>query len=106
LQRDELDRYLRHRLNVAGFAGETLFNQAAVAKLHRVTAGTPRLVNIIANKALLLTYGEGGQLVLPRHIRTAAADTPEAHSDWRNWLWAGFAVLMGLELMLSWVMMR
>ncbi|MGV8935190.1 MAG: ExeA family protein, partial [Gallionellaceae bacterium] len=49
LQRDELDRYLRHRLSVAGFAGETLFSQAAVAKLHRVTAGTPRLVNIIAN---------------------------------------------------------
>ena len=106
LQRDELDRYLRYRLNVAGFAGETLFSQAAVAKLHRVTAGTPRLVNIIANKSLLLAYGEGGQMVLPRHIRAAAADTPEAHSDRRNWLWAGFAVLLGLELMLSWVMMR
>jgi MSHA biogenesis protein MshM len=106
LQRDELDRYLRHRLSVAGFAGETLFSQAAVAKLHRVTAGTPRLVNIIANKALLLAYGEGGQQVLPRHIRAAAADTPEAHRDWRNWLWTGFAVVLGFELLLSWVMMR
>jgi MSHA biogenesis protein MshM len=52
LQRDELDRYLRHRLAVAGFAGETLFSKAAVAKLQRITKGTPRLVNIVAHKAL------------------------------------------------------
>lgn len=106
LQRDELDRYLRYRLRVAGFAGETLFNHAAVAKLHRVTAGTPRLINIIANKALMLAYGEGRQMVLPRHVGVAAADTPEAHRDWRKWLWTVFALLLGAEFMFSWVMMR
>src|SRR3989338_5864165 len=77
LHRDELERYLRHRLGIAGFAGETLFTGGAVAKLHRITGGTPRLVNIIAHKALMLAFGEGRQRVLPKHIRDAAAHTPK-----------------------------
>src|SRR5512135_3351279 len=52
LHRDELERYLNHRLAVAGYAGETLFRSAAVSLLHRVTRGTPRLTNIIAHKAM------------------------------------------------------
>ncbi|MBI3903724.1 MAG: AAA family ATPase [Nitrosomonadales bacterium] len=82
LQRDELDRYLRHRLGVAGFAGETLFDRSAVATLHHASKGTPRLVNIMAHKTLLLAYGEGRQQVLARHVRAAAADTPEARRSW------------------------
>jgi MSHA biogenesis protein MshM len=97
LRRDETDRYLRHRMRVAGFAGETLFSRSAVWRMHRVSGGTPRLVNIIAHKALMLAYGEGRQRVLDRHVRRAAADTPEARSDWLRWLWwvAGVALLAG-----------
>lgn len=92
LQRDELDRYLRHRLGVAGFLGETLFSYGAVSLLHRVSGGTPRLVNILAHKALLLAFGEGRQQVLSRHIRLAAQDTPEARRDWMPRLWLALGV--------------
>jgi MSHA biogenesis protein MshM len=74
-------------LAVAGYKGETLFNSGAVNLLHRVTRGTPRLANIIAHKALMLAFAEGRQQVLARHIRKAAADTPEAHKDWMLWVW-------------------
>jgi len=94
LHRDEMDRYLRHRLAVAGFKGETLFSSGAVNLLHRVTRGTPRLANIIAHKALLLTYAEGRQQVQARHVRKAAADTPESHRDWMIWVWSGAALLV------------
>ena len=94
LHRDEMDRYLRHRLAVAGFKGETLFKSGAVNLLQRVTHGTPRLTNIIAHKALMLAYAEGRQQVLARHVRKAAADTPEAHKDWMVWVWWGVAVVM------------
>jgi MSHA biogenesis protein MshM len=87
LHRDEMDRYLRHRLAVAGYKGETLFNSGAVNLLHRVTRGTPRLANIIAHKALMLVFAEGRQQVQARHIRKAAADTPESHKDWMQWVW-------------------
>lgn len=103
LRRDETERYLRHRLAVAGYQGETLFRSTAVGLMHRVTGGTPRLVNIIAHKALLLAYGEGRQQVADRHVRRAAADTPEARRDWMMWVWWGLAALAGAVSVLVWV---
>ena len=105
LRRDEMDRYLRHRLAVAGFKGETLFSPGAVSLLHRVTRGTPRLANIIAHKALLLTYAEGRQQVLTRHVRKAVADTPEARKDWMVWVWwgAGAVAFAGLVVLGVWL---
>lgn len=96
LRRDELERYLRHRLTVAGFAGETLFSNGAMGKLHRVSRGTPRLVNIIAHKALMLAFSEGCQRVLAKHVRDAALDTPEARRDWLpSALWLAVVVAVG-----------
>ncbi len=94
LHRDEMDRYLRHRLAVAGFQGETLFSSGAVSLMHRVTHGTPRLVNIIAHKALMLAFAEGRQQIRTRHVRVAAADTPEAHRDWMVGVWWGVAAVL------------
>ena len=76
LSRDELDHYLAHRLRVAGYRGNRLFTKPAARVVHRLSGGVPRLINIVAHKALLLTYGEGMQQVLPRHAREAAVDTP------------------------------
>jgi MSHA biogenesis protein MshM len=74
----ELDRYVAHRLSVAGHSGGDLFSAAAVDRLHQATRGVPRLVNILCHKALMIVFGEGGTLVSPRHIRAAAADTTAA----------------------------
>ncbi len=94
LRRDELERYLRHRVMVAGYAGETLFNRAAVGKMHRVTGGTPRLVNIVAHKALMLAFAEGRQVVGGKHVAEAAADTPEVRRDWLPWALFGTVVAL------------
>lgn len=106
LRKDELERYLRHRLAVAGFAGETLFNKEAVAKLHRITGGTPRLINIVAHKALMLAFGEGRQQVFPRHIRDAAADTPEVRRDWLPWAQALAGVAAIAALVIVWMVLQ
>jgi MSHA biogenesis protein MshM len=98
LHKHELERYLRHRLAVAGFAGETLFTAGAVGKLHRITGGTPRLVNIVAHKALMLAFSDGRQQVSVRHIRDAAADTPEVRRDWLPWALTGAAVIVTLGI--------
>lgn len=105
LRKNELDRYLRHRLAVAGFRGETLFRRGAVDALQRVTHGTPRLVNIIAHKALLLAYGEGRQQVVARHVRIAAADTPEARRDYMVWGW-GLAALAAVAAGIGWMLLQ
>jgi len=89
----EVDHYLAHRLRVAGYRGNRLFLRSAVRRLHRASRGVPRLINIMAHKSLLLAFGEGLQQVLPRHVRTAAADTPAAMPRPR-WLWLGFAMVL------------
>lgn len=102
LRRDEMERYLRHRLAVAQFPGDTLFSKGAVSKLYRITGGTPRLINIVAHKALMLAFSDGRQQVFARHVRDAAADTPEVRRDWLHWAaLAGFAaiVLLGVAWM-------
>ena len=88
LSRDEVDYYLAHRLRVAGYLGQRLFASGAVRLLYRATKGVPRLINIVSHKALMLVYGEGGHVVLPRHIRMAAKDTPATHPLGRLWWWS------------------
>ncbi len=80
LGREEVGNYLAHRLRVAGYRGEEVFEPRAVRSLHRASRGTPRLLNILAHKSLLAVYGEGNHAVLPRHVRQAAADTEGAAS--------------------------
>ncbi len=80
LDRNEVEKYLAHRLRVAGYRGEGIFNKPAIRCLHRASGGTPRLLNILAHKAMLATFGEGQQGVRVRHVRRAAADTEAAAS--------------------------
>lgn len=103
LRKDELERYLRHRLAVAGFSGETLFHSAAIGKLHRITGGTPRLVNIVAHKALMLAYSEGRQQVLGRHVRDAGKDTPEVRGDWLPWALTMSSATVCISILFAWV---
>ncbi|MBX9810856.1 MAG: AAA family ATPase [Burkholderiales bacterium] len=93
LRRNEVDHYIAHRLRVAGYRGSQLFTKSAVRAVHRQSRGVPRLINIVAHKAMLLAFGEGLQQVLPRHVRGAAADTPAAARH-RPWWWLGFAMLL------------
>jgi len=104
LSRDEMERYLRHRLHIAGYAGETLFSKNAINKLHRISEGTPRLINIVANKALMLAYGENRQQVDIKHISDAAKDTPEVRRDWLRL--AKFASIVAASLLVVWVILR
>jgi MSHA biogenesis protein MshM len=112
LTRQEMDYYIAHRLSVAGYAGGPLFSRRALALLYRASGGIPRLVNVLAHKALLLVFGEGGQRVTGRHVVLAARDTPAARSLarlslTRFGLWAWAAGLMGLGLLAgAWVVLR
>src|SRR5690606_11063160 len=67
--------YIRHRLAIAGFRGKNMFTAQSVDYLHHVSGGIPRLINIIAHKALIAAYGEGEQTVRPKHLRQASRDT-------------------------------
>jgi MSHA biogenesis protein MshM len=103
LGRDEVEQYLAHRLRVAGYRGNRLFTKAAVRLVHRKSRGVPRLINIVAHKAMLLAYGEGLQQVLPYHVRTAASDTPAVARS-RPWWWLGVAMLFVSAGSIGWML--
>ena len=105
LSRDDLDYYLAHRLRVAGFAGARLFSRAAVASLYRASGGIPRLVNILAHKALMLCYGQGKHQVGAAHVRAAARDTIATRRRFWPWL-AGGGALAGMAAGLAWTFVR
>ena len=92
LTRDDLEFYLAHRLRVAGFTGARLFSRGAVRQLYRASGGIPRLVNILAHKALMLSFGQGKHQVSRRHMADAASDT--IANGRRVWPWLTAGVLL------------
>jgi MSHA biogenesis protein MshM len=95
LKRDDIEYYLAHRLRVAGYTGGRLFSQGAIAGLYKASGGIPRLVNIMANKALMLCFGEGKQQVARRHVKLAARDTVTTRAGVRwPWLAGGLSLLI------------
>ncbi len=75
LDREGVDRYINHRLAMAGHNGHAIFTTKSIGLLTSVSQGIPRLVNIIAHKALMVAFGKGERRVDESHIRTSALDT-------------------------------
>ena len=71
----EIKGYLDYRMTVAGYSGSGLFSASAVRRISRSSGGSPRLVNILAHKALLAAYGRGDTGVCARRVDEAVADT-------------------------------
>jgi len=55
LSLEEVDSYLQHRLAVAG-ATRSLFSPEAVRQIYLYSGGYPRLINVIADRALLTGF--------------------------------------------------
>jgi len=84
LNRDEMAYYLNHRLTIAGYKGSRMFSRTALYLMYYYSKGVPRLINILAHKALLATYGKGKHQVDMRAVLAAASDTESVDTTWRN----------------------
>ena len=56
LSPEETERYIYHRLNVAGAQGRIRFTPGALRELYAASQGIPRLINLLADRALLAGY--------------------------------------------------
>ncbi|MGK5076315.1 ExeA family protein [Janthinobacterium sp. ZB1P44] len=108
LSRDDVDFYVAHRLRVAGFDGARLFSRGGVRKLYQASGGIPRLINIMAHKALMVAYGEGRQQVGARHVALAASDTLASKPRfWRKpWPWLAGAGVLAAACGVSWTLLN
>jgi len=79
IDRQGMDAYIQHRLQIAGYKGITMFQDHALQHLYKASKGIPRLINILAHKALLVSYGKGSRVVEPSFIDIAINDTEETN---------------------------
>ena len=73
LSREETKGYVRHRLKVAGAPGE-IFPPSALAEIHRLAGGIPRVINVTCDRALLGGYTQETRRVTAALVRRAAGE--------------------------------
>ncbi len=78
LNPNDVEYYLAHRLGKAGYRGARLFSREAVRRMHRASLGIPRVINILAHKAMMAGYGEGARYITDKYVKLAIKDTESA----------------------------
>ena len=73
LSKSDVRAYVAHRLTRAG-GNPGIFTTSALNTLYRLSKGTPRLINVIADRAMLGAYVEGKFQVNARLVRTGARE--------------------------------
>jgi len=70
---DDVARYVEHRLRVAGNSGDVSFEGPAYERIHRYSEGVPRLVNLLADRALLAGFAQQSAVITATMVDSAAA---------------------------------
>jgi len=71
LTKAELKQYIEHRLHVADCA-RALFDKGALAKIHQLSQGVPRLTNLLCHSALMQAYNQNDSVVNKKTVIVAA----------------------------------
>jgi len=86
----ETGEYVRHRIVVAGGEGKVGFTSDALATVHRLSGGVPRLVNLICDRALLAGYVKSSRTITAGMVAQAAeevaGDRPAKAFKWHHGL--------------------
>ena len=81
LTEEETERYIYHRINVAGGRGGITLTRGAVREVHKASGGVPRLVNLICDRSLLAAYVERESEVGREHVARGVAALRGAESE-------------------------
>lgn len=73
LNRHEVEQYLKHRLSVAK-CFRNIFDKSAVRAIHKICHGIPRLMNLLAERALMNAYNSNNAVVNRKIVLQAAHD--------------------------------
>lgn len=74
LNQPSIRSYIQHRVKSAGYIGPELFDREAQKLLFKISQGVPRVINVLCNKAMMLSYASGDFHVQKKHIEAAAED--------------------------------
>ncbi|MGQ0722672.1 MAG: AAA family ATPase [Candidatus Eiseniibacteriota bacterium] len=73
----ETHAYIERRLRIAGSPERVRFEPRAVDAIHAITGGVPRLINILADRALVTAYVEDARSITDSTVRDAWEDLGE-----------------------------
>jgi general secretion pathway protein A len=95
--------YLRHRIAVAG-ATAFPFDESALRRLHSLSGGVPRLLNVLGERALLAGYVHGKARIDAGLVDLAAAEVlPPDVQRGRAWRILGWCLLVAAVAGLFWL---
>ncbi len=99
--------YVKHRMQVAG-AVRNPFRQSALKALYQRSHGVPRLINIIADRALVGAFARERQDIDARLVHAAADEVQlgEPGARRRRWPWAVAAASGVVLAALTWFMLE
>ena len=102
LDAKETAAYLRHRWRVAG-GTRFPFDAGAVQRLHARAGGVPRLVNVIAERALLAGYARDATSIDAKLVDAAADEVLPPALARRSWPWLAAAIgVVAIALVAGW----
>src|SRR5471032_2396552 len=95
LSNTETAAYVRHRLRVSGSTSD-IFSNFALAEMFHLSGGVPRVINIVADRALLGAYTQDRHRVTSGLVRHAAAEVfgRRFAPRWLPWLGAAAAAVV------------
>jgi general secretion pathway protein A len=74
LNATETKQYIAHRMAVAGLTEALPFDAPALKRIHELTRGVPRRINLLCGRALLGAWAAGDSLVKRSTVNRAAAE--------------------------------
>jgi len=101
LSEAEVGSYIQHRLAVAGAGAVELFPRGLLRRIHQLSKGVPRRINLLCDRALLGAYVENRAQVNAMILRRAAEEVFAGESapvKARAWRVAAAGVLTGAAL--------
>src|SRR4249919_3995337 len=105
LDASETGAYVRHRFRIAGGL-HSPFSTGAVQRVHRHSSGVPRLINVIAERALLGGYAHDATKIdnadIDRAAREALAPRKRAQAHPMRWAAAAAFVVAGIGAWFLW----
>jgi general secretion pathway protein A len=90
LDRDECERYLAHRLTVAGGAGVS-FTPRALDVMYGLSGGLPRLINLIGERALRDAAAASSHRIEASMVESAASSLEILRLKPKRFRWFGSA---------------
>jgi type II secretory pathway predicted ATPase ExeA len=84
LSKRETAEYIQHRLDVAGAGGRKIFDKDSIDLIFRYAGGVPRLINVLADTAMLCAFSEGKDTIDVGLVNEAINELQWVEFDKRN----------------------